>query len=48
VSATGALTFFDDAEKDPVFPLGLDEPQWRPIQAIFRAEAPKLVLPRDS
>ena len=43
-----ALTYFDDAEKDPVLPLGLNTDRWSAIKAFFRAEAPKLVSPRDS
>ena len=39
-----ALTYFDDAERDPVFPPGLDASQWGAIQAFFQREAPKLVL----
>jgi hypothetical protein len=38
-----ALTYFDDGEKDPVFPPGLDESRWRAIKAFFTKEAPKLV-----
>lgn len=38
-----ALTYFDDAEKDPVFPPGLDAKSWDAIKAFFRQEAPKLV-----
>ena len=38
-----ALTYFEDAERDPVFPPGLDEPKWAGIKAFFLAEAPKLV-----
>ena len=40
-----ALTYFDDAEKDPVFPPGLDAARWGAIKAFFLAEAPKLVSP---
>jgi len=38
-----ALTYFDDAEKDPALPSGLDELRWGQIKAFFRKEAPKLV-----
>jgi hypothetical protein len=38
-----ALTYFEDAEKDPVFPQGLDATRWEAIKAFFLAEAPKLV-----
>jgi hypothetical protein len=39
------LTYFDDAEKDAVFPRGLDNKLWKAIKEFFRAEAPKLVDP---
>jgi hypothetical protein len=39
-----ALTYFDDAEKDPIFPPGLGAAEWEAIKTFFRAEAPKLVL----
>ena len=38
-----ALTYFDDAEKDPVFPRGLDATRWDTIKGFFRKEAPKLI-----
>ena len=38
-----ALTYFADAEKDPVFPAGLDASGWAAIKAFFLAEAPKLL-----
>jgi hypothetical protein len=38
-----ALTYFADAEKDPVFPAGLDASGWDAIKAFFLTEAPKLV-----
>ncbi len=38
-----ALTFFEDAERDPVFPRGLDPARWDELKAFFRREAPKLV-----
>lgn len=41
------LTYFDDAEKDPAFPPGLDAKKWSAIQEFFRSEAPKLVVPLD-
>jgi hypothetical protein len=37
------LTYFDDAERDPVFPRGLDVRTWEEIKAFFHAEAPKLM-----
>ncbi len=38
-----ALTYFADAEKDPVLPSGLDEREWESIKAFFRSQAPKLI-----
>jgi len=38
-----ALTFFDDAEKDPVYPPGLDPTRWGDIKTFFLSEAPKLL-----
>ncbi len=38
-----ALTYYEDAEKDPVFPPGLDQAKWDAIKAFFRGEAPKLM-----
>ncbi len=38
-----ALTYFDDAEKDPVLTAGLDDATWAEIKAFFRHEAPQLV-----
>ncbi len=38
-----ALTYFEDAEKDPVFPPGLDERTWSDIKSFFCSEAPRLV-----
>lgn len=40
-----ALTYFDDAEKDAVFPPGLDAKRWEEVKAFFVKEAPKLVSP---
>jgi hypothetical protein len=39
------LTYFADAEKDPVLPRGLDARGWEEIKAFFRREAPKLLSP---
>lgn len=39
-----ALTWFEDAERDPAYPAGMTEPFWREIKAFFASEAPKLVL----
>ena len=39
-----ALTYFEDAEKDPVLPPGLEAERWTTIKAYFRREAPKLVV----
>lgn len=38
-----ALTYFDDAERDPAMPAGLSEDGWRAIKATMRAHAPSLV-----
>jgi len=40
-----ALTYFDDAEKDPVLPRGLDDAGWARIKGFFLAEAPRLLGP---
>ena len=40
-----ALTYFDDADREPVFPRGLTSERWQAIKAFFRAEAPKLLAP---
>lgn len=41
-----ALTYFDDAERDPVLPQGLTLEAWERFKAFFLAEAPSLLLPR--
>lgn len=41
-----ALTYFDDAERDPSLPAGMTEALWEQIKVYFRAEAPKLLLDR--
>ncbi len=38
-----ALTYFEDAEKDPVFPPGLDDDRWNQIKEFFCKESPKLI-----
>ena len=38
-----SLAWFEDAERDPVYPAGLTEAGWRDIQAFFLREAPKLL-----
>lgn len=38
-----ALTYFEDAEKDPILPPGLDARTWEAIKDFFRAQAPRLV-----
>lgn len=40
-----ALTYFDDADKDPVFPRGLTKTKWARIQSFFRSQAPALLTP---
>jgi hypothetical protein len=44
--ALRALTYFDDAEKDPELPRGLSARRWETIKAFFRTEAPKLLRAR--
>ncbi len=39
-----ALTWFDDAEKNPVIVGGLTPAKWRRIKSFFVAEAPSLIL----
>jgi len=43
-----SLTFFDDAEREPVMPLGLTEDQWSIIRDYFLATAPQALLDRSS
>jgi len=38
-----ALAWFEDAERDPVYPAGLADADWRDIRAFFPREAPKLL-----
>ncbi|MBP7676723.1 MAG: nucleotidyl transferase AbiEii/AbiGii toxin family protein [Thermoanaerobaculia bacterium] len=38
-----AQTWFEDAERDPVYPAGLTEAAWHDIQASFLREAPPLL-----
>jgi hypothetical protein len=38
-----ALTWFEDAERDPAYPAGLAEPAWREIRSFFLREAPPLL-----
>ncbi len=38
-----ALTYFEDAEKDPAYPRGLDAAKWEAIKVFFRKEAPRLL-----
>lgn len=40
-----SLTWFEDAEKDPSFPVGLTVKHWTEIKAWFRREAPALLSP---
>lgn len=39
-----ALTYFGDAEKDPVYPRGLTPAKWERIKSFFLVEAPKVLL----
>ncbi|HSN97527.1 MAG TPA: nucleotidyl transferase AbiEii/AbiGii toxin family protein [Candidatus Nanopelagicales bacterium] len=43
-----ALTYFEDAERDPVLPRGLSAARWEKIKAFFEVEAPKLVLRKEA
>src|SRR5262249_48032702 len=38
-----ALTYFDDAEKDPEYPRGLSARRWAAIKEFFKTETPKLL-----
>lgn len=38
-----SLTYFEDAEKDPVYPRGLTATRWERIKKFFLAEAPELL-----
>lgn len=38
-----SLTYFEDAEKDPVYPRGLTEANWERMKSFFLAEAPELL-----
>ena len=40
-----ALTYFGDAETDPIFPAGLSPERWESIKADFRREVPRLLSP---
>ena len=40
-----ALTYFTDAEKDPILPEGLTEEAWQAIKTFFRAAASRLIGP---
>jgi hypothetical protein len=39
-----SLTYFADAESDPIWPAGLDDAKWRTLRAFFEREAPRLLL----
>ena len=38
-----SLTYFVDAEKDPLFPAGLTPRRWQPIKAFFVKEAGRFI-----
>lgn len=38
-----ALTYFDDAEADPIFPRGMKPMLWREVRTYFAREAPRLL-----
>ena len=42
-----ALTYFDDAEREPVSPAGMTDRLWEKIKESFRRAAPRLVLDDD-
>ena len=39
-----ALTYFADAESDPLYPAGMSAKNWAEIKAYFEREAPKLIM----
>ena len=39
-----ALTYFDDAEADPIFPRGMTPALWKRVRTYFAREAPRLLL----
>jgi hypothetical protein len=41
-----SLTFFEDAEQEPLMPIGLTDVHWRAIQQYFMVEAPKVLRAR--
>lgn len=41
-----ALTWFEDAERDPVYPAGLTEAAWCELKELFVREAPRLLTAR--
>ncbi len=42
-----SLTYFVDAERDPVFPKGLTEEHWEAVKAFFRLKAAALIEERE-
>ena len=38
-----ALTFFDDAEADPIFPRGMNPLLWKEVRTYFERQAPRLL-----
>ena len=42
-----ALTYFADAERDDVFPTGMDEALWKVIKAFFVGAVPALLAQLD-
>jgi hypothetical protein len=38
-----ALTYFDDAEADPIFPRGMTPVLWKEVRSYFSREAPRLL-----
>jgi len=41
--AVRALTYFDDAEADPIFPRGTTPALWKEVRTYFAREAPRLL-----
>lgn len=39
-----ALTYFDDAEKDPAYPAGLDARSWEDIKRFFVRATPSMLV----
>jgi hypothetical protein len=42
-----ALTYFDDAEREPAYPAGLTATKWEKVKRFFNEEAPKLLVSKS-